>query len=113
MSLDELLHNGKIEAHKTDTPEIKAKIDIADRNIRSADKIISLNDIDLDDTAYKEAYNAMLESSMALMYHKGYRVKQKSTQHWITYQFIKAEFSDVFDTNIHVNCFYSLLRFLV
>jgi uncharacterized protein (UPF0332 family) len=61
--------------------------------LAAAKKIGALNDPVTDDTAYKSAYNAMLQYSTALMYKKGYRTKDRSKHHYITIEFIKIVYS--------------------
>ena len=104
MDLSELLQNRKIERYQSSRAEIDSKINIADANLRSCNKIVPMNDPDVDDTAYKEAYNAILEAATALMYSRGYKVGAKGSHHFITQQFIEAEYAGVFEGNI-INIF--------
>lgn len=95
MSLGELLRRNKIEIYRISPEEINSKISIAEASLRSAKKTVQIDDPDVDDTTYKEAYNAILQAGYALMYSKGYRPKPGS-HHYAVEQFIKSEFSDDF-----------------
>ena len=53
----------------------------------------------MDDTTYKEAYNAMLETGYVLVYSKEYKPKN-SQHHYTVVQFIKAEFSNDFSPEV-------------
>lgn len=95
--LRRLLQDNKIEPYQGNPKEIASKIEISESNIRSAKKIVAINDPDVDDTAYKEAYNAMLEAATALMYHSGYRpARNKGHQHLSVQQFTESEFAGDF-----------------
>jgi len=95
MSLGELLRRNKIEMYQSAPEEMNSKISIAESNLRSAKKTVQMDDPDVDDTTYKEAYNAMLEAGYALMHSKGYRPKPGS-RHYAVEQLIKSEFSNDF-----------------
>jgi len=93
MNLKNLLNDGSIEEFQSNSDQIKDKINIAERDLAAAKKIGALNDSDTDDTAYNAAYNAMLQSSTALMYKNGYRSKDRSKHHYTTIEFIKIVYS--------------------
>lgn len=100
MSLDKLLQNNDIVQTPINDGEIKAKMEIAKRDLSSAKKIIKINQSDTDDTAYVTAYHAILEAGYALVYSKGYHVKARGKHHWIVQQFIESEFSSNFDQDV-------------
>ena len=100
MDLSRLLQNNKIERYQSSQAEIDSKIDIADANLRSCKQIVPMNHPDVDDTAYKEAYNAILQAATALMYSSGYKVRDRGSHHLITQQFIKAEYAKAFEVDI-------------
>ena len=104
MDLSELLQNRRIERYQSSQAEIDSKINIADANLRSCNQIVQVNDPDVDDTAYKEAYNAILEAATALMYSRGYKAGDRGSHHFITQQFIEAEYAGAFEGDI-INIF--------
>jgi uncharacterized protein (UPF0332 family) len=69
MPYERLLQQKKIKAHKADPKEIKALLDLANRDLDVAEKTLSLDS----DWAYTIAYNAILQASRALMFNKGFR----------------------------------------
>ena len=93
MSLKNLLNDGSIEKFTSNTSQIKDKMEIAEKDLEAAKIIGSLKNTKTDDTAYKSAYNAILQSCTALMYKKGYRTKDRSKHHFTTVEFIKIVFS--------------------
>lgn len=100
MDLDRLLQNRKIELYQSSQAEIDSKISIADANLRSCKQIVPINHPDVDDTAYKEAYNAILQAATALMYSSGYKVRDRGSHHLTTQQFIEAEYAGEFEADI-------------
>lgn len=104
MDLDELSQNRKTEIYQSSQAEIDSKTSIADANLRSCKQIIPINHPDADDTACKEAYNAILEAATALMYSSGYKVRDRGSRHLITQQFIEAEHAGAFGGDI-INIF--------
>ena len=96
MNLRRLLQNNSVGQITINSSDIRAKMAIAQRDLKAAKKIVSYNDPDTDDTAYMTAYNAILETGYALMFSKGYRVTSKSGHHLIVQQFVQAEFSSNF-----------------
>ena len=100
MDLSKLLHDKKIVQYQSSQEEIDSKINIADANLRSCKYIVLINDPDVDDTAYKEAHNAILQAATALMYDSGYKVGDRGSHHFITQQFIEAEYAGVFEGDI-------------
>ena len=104
-NLEKLLRDNKIVRYQSSREEIDSKINISESNLRSAKKIIPINDPDVDDTAYKETYNAILEAAMALMYHEGYRVaRERGSHHLIVQQFTEAKFAGDFTADV-INIF--------
>ena len=72
MNLRRLLQNNSIGQITINSSDIRAKMAIAQRDLKAAKKIVSYNDPDTDDTAYMTAYNAILEAGYTLMFSKGY-----------------------------------------
>ena len=97
MNLRELLTTNLIEKIPTDAKSVQSKIWLAERDIRSSQKIIAMNDPDTVDTAYITAYNAILQAGYALMFSRGYRVKARIRSHAVVQQFVESEFSKDFD----------------
>ncbi len=62
MSLEKLLNDNSIELFQSNPQQIKDKIGIAEKALKAARKIVSLNDPDTDDTAYVVAYNTILQT---------------------------------------------------
>jgi len=93
MNLRRLLQDGLVEQFPSSSNQINDKIKIAERDLEAAKTIGALNNPATDDTAYKAAYNAMLQASTALIYKKGYRVIARGSHHYITVEFIKSEYS--------------------
>lgn len=104
MDLSGLLQNRKIGRYQSSQAEIDSKIDIADTSLRSCRQIVTINDPAVDGTAYKEAYNAILQAATALMYSRGYKVVDRGSHHFITQQFIEAEYAGAFDVDV-INIF--------
>ena len=104
MDLGKLLQNRKIERYQSSQAEIDSKIGIADASLKSCKRIVVINDPAVDGTAYKEAYNAILQAATALMYSRGYKVRDRGSHHFITQQFIEAEYAGAFDVDI-INIF--------
>lgn len=100
MSLEKLLRNNSIEAISINRSDVEGKMIIAEREIRSAKKIVEINDRDTDDTAYITTHNAILETGYALMFSSGYRVKTRNRHHLVVQQFVESEFSSNFDSDI-------------
>lgn len=101
MDLKRLLQDSKIESYQSRPEEIASKIGISESNLRAAKKIVAINDPDVDDAAYKEAYNVILEAAMALMYYRGYRpARDRGSQHLNVQQFVESEFADDFDPSV-------------
>ena len=100
MDLGKLLQDKKIVHYQSSRAEIDSKINIADANLRSCKHIVLINDPDVDDTAYKEAHNAILQAATALMYGRGYKAGDRGSHHFITQQFIEAEYAGVFEGDI-------------
>lgn len=93
MSLRNLLNDDSIENFTSNTSQITDKIKIAKRDLDAAKIIVAIHNPKTDDTAYKSAYNSILQSCTALMYKKGYRPKDRSKHHFTTVQFIKIVYS--------------------
>lgn len=94
MNLRRLLSDGSIERFQSNRNQINDKMEIAEKHLRAAQKIVQMNDVDTDDSAYLSAYNAILEAGYALMFDKGYRPKDRSRHHLTVQRFIESEFSN-------------------
>lgn len=70
MNLSDLLKKRLIEQFKSDTEQVRKEMEIARRDISAAKKMLQIEEWGW---AHNAAYNAMLQSARALMFHKGYR----------------------------------------
>jgi len=69
MSFDRLLKDGKIKPFRATKEEIERSIELAERDLEVAAKMLS----DSPDWALSIAYNAVIQASRAYMFHAGYR----------------------------------------
>ena len=100
MSLRRLLSDGSIEQFQSNQSQINDKMEIAEKHLRAAKKIVTINDVDTDDSAYLSAYNAILQTGYALMFSKGYRPKARDKHHLVVQQFIESEFTNDFPLDV-------------
>jgi uncharacterized protein (UPF0332 family) len=84
MTYEKLIKQGRIKAYDTSEKEIQRLLEIASRDLSTAEHTIEVNP----DWAYNISYNAMLQSSRALMLRKGFRPRGPS-QHATVVQFVK------------------------
>jgi uncharacterized protein (UPF0332 family) len=84
MAYENLIRQRRIIAYKASEREIQRLLEIASRDLSTAQSILDADP----DWAYNIAYNAMLQSSRALMFQKGYRPRE-SSQHATMADFIK------------------------
>ena len=93
MAYERLIKQGRIKSYNASEQEIRSLLKIAARDLSTAEGVLSIDS----DWAYNISYNAMLQSSRALMLRKGYRPRG-SSQHATVVQFIKEtlgkEYSD-------------------
>ncbi len=84
MTYEGLIKQGLIKAYNASEKEIRSLLEIASRDLSTAENMVSINP----DWAYNISYNAMLQSSRALMLRKGFRPRG-SSQHATVVQFVK------------------------
>lgn len=72
MDLSELLRKDLIEKFQSDEDQIRNEITNAEKQLRSAEKMLGIEEWGYAHTA---AYTAMLHAARALMFRKGYRPK--------------------------------------
>lgn len=95
MNYSELLRNNRIKPGKFSKKQIHECLNLAERDIRTAKKIIN-EDLDW---GYNIAYNAMLQAARAFMFSKGYRTIGEG-QHATTIQFAKKALGGKFSSTI-------------
>lgn len=103
MPYERLLQQKRIKAHTADPKEIKALLDLANRDLVVAEKTLGLDA----DWAYTIAYNAILQASRALMFSKGFRPR-RSAGHIAVIQFIRESLGPKHAE--HVNLFDQMRR---
>jgi len=69
MPYDKLLQQGRIRHHAANPKEIRALLDLANRDLSVAGSTLEVDP----DWAYTIAYNAVLQASRALMFSQGFR----------------------------------------
>ncbi len=84
MTYERLIKQGRIKAYDASEKEIRSLLEIASRDLSTAKNMVSINP----DWVYNISYNAMLQSSRALMLRKGFRPRGPS-QHATVVQFVK------------------------
>jgi hypothetical protein len=89
MIFDDLLDARLIERAAVTPAEIADLLEVARRDIRTAQILVST---DLD-WAFAVAYNAILQSSVAYMYHLGFRPRGEG-KHFNTFRFIEQALPD-------------------
>lgn len=85
MSYQPLERAGLIEPYRVPQAEIKALLEVARRDVKTAQELMN---IDLD-WALIVAYNAVLQAGLALMYAKGYRPRGPD-RHKTVIRFLRA-----------------------
>lgn len=83
MAYEKLLKQGRIKNYDASEQEIQSLLEIASRDLSTARSIVSIDP----DWAYNISYNAMLQSSRALMLQMGFRPRG-SSQHTTVVQFV-------------------------
>ena len=84
MTYERLIKQGLIKAYSASEKEIRSLLEIASRDLSTAENMVGINP----DWAYNISYNAMLQSSRALLLRKGFRPRG-SSQHATVVQFVK------------------------
>jgi uncharacterized protein (UPF0332 family) len=95
MGIDELLRKRKIYPHRASRREIERTLQLADRDLRIA-RLTMAEDWDW---AFSIAYNAVLQSSRAYMYSRGFRPAAEQG-HKNTFAFMRATLGDEFSSMI-------------
>jgi len=95
MGIDELLRKRKIHRHRPSQEEIERTLQLADRDLRMA-RLTMAEDWDW---AFSIAYNAVLQSSRAYMYSRGFRPAAEQG-HKNTFAFMRATLGDEFSSMI-------------
>ncbi len=94
MKFEELEKEGLIKSLPVDKRRVKDSFELAERDLRTATKILK----DDHDWAFSIAYNSMLQAARALMFSRGYR-PSGDAQHISVVKFVEAslskDFSDV------------------
>ncbi len=88
MPYERLIKGGRIRPYDASEQEIRSLLEIAARDLATAQRTISIDP----DWAYNISYNAMLQASRALMLRMGYRPRG-SSQHTTVVQFVKEAIS--------------------
>lgn len=89
MTYESLIKQGRMTAYTSSGKEIENLLEIAKRDLSTAKSMVEIDP----DWSYKISYNAMLQSSRALMLRKGYRPRG-SSQHATVVQFIQETIGD-------------------
>ena len=77
MTFEDLLSKGLIKRYKATAGQVKSRMELAQRDLRTAE---TLSNTDRD-WAYSIAYNAILQATRALMFAEGYRPGTGEGQH--------------------------------
>lgn len=83
MTYERLIKQGRIKTYDASEKEIRSLLEIASRDLSTAKNMVSINP----DWVYNISYNAMLQSSRALMLRMGFRPRG-SSQHATVVQFV-------------------------
>lgn len=89
MSLSDLLKKRLVEKFDADPEQIKNEIEIAKSNVKSARRILQIEEWEI---AHNTAYNAILQAARALMFAKGYRPMSQE-HHVAVISFTQAVYS--------------------
>lgn len=84
MPYDKLLQQGRIRPHVANPKEIRALLDLADRDLHVAELTLKVDP----DWAYTIAYNSILQASRALMFSQGFRPR-RSEGHVTVVRFVR------------------------
>lgn len=98
MDYQELVRKGLIKPFKTSTSQIRGRIELAKRDIKTA-KTTMAHDRDW---AFGIAYNAILQATRALMFAKGFRPRAGQGQHKVAVQFAEITLGEKFQDEIHI-----------
>ena len=95
MPFERLISKGKIKPYPSRPIEIKHLIEVAERDLTAANHNLQDNP----DWAYSMAYNAVLQTSRALMLSKGYRPRG-AEQHATVVSFVREMLGNSFTDQI-------------
>jgi uncharacterized protein (UPF0332 family) len=95
VDLSELLRKERVEKFQSDPNQIRNQVEIAKSDLSSAKKILGIEEWRV---AHNEAYNAMLQAGVALMFSKGYR--PKGQHHVAAIEFVQAVYSAKFQPEV-------------
>lgn len=98
MSYEELLNKGLIKRFKPSPSQVKNRIELAQRDIKSA-KVMMASDRDW---AFAMAYNAILQATRALMFAKGFRPGTGEGRHKVAVQFAEITLGEKFHNEIYI-----------
>jgi len=84
MSIEELIKNGSIHPFKATQYEVDKAIEIAQRDLAQAERLLG----ESLDWCYSIAYNAVLQACRAYMFHLGYR-PASGEAHKATFEFMR------------------------
>lgn len=96
MNYETLLGKGLIKPLKAEPSQIKSRLDLAARDLKTAKQMMDQSR----DWAYNIAYNALLQASRALMLAEGYRPTSGEGQHKVTILFAEAALGERFESEI-------------
>jgi uncharacterized protein (UPF0332 family) len=92
MNLKDCLSKGYLRKHETTQKEISALLRIAERDLRTAEKLC-----DEIDWQFAIAYNAALQLASIPIRASGYRATTKTGHHWITFATLPVFLGKEFD----------------
>jgi uncharacterized protein (UPF0332 family) len=95
MSYENLLKQGRIKPHKVRREEVLSLFDLASRDLRAAERTLSVDT----DWAYTMAYNAILQSARAFMLSHGFRPRG-AEQHLTVVQFARETLGEAYRDQI-------------
>jgi uncharacterized protein (UPF0332 family) len=92
MKYDDLINEGRIQKQKISRKEIESALERAERDLKTAQKILGEDW----DWGFAVAYNAVLQASRAYMYSKDFRPSSHEN-HKNTFAFMKLEMGKDFE----------------
>ena len=96
MSYLELQNRGLIHPHHGSKKQAQKYLKLAERDIKTSQKIIAEDW----DWAFSIAYNAILQAGRALMFHEGYRPTSGEGAHIAVVQFAEITLGKAFENEI-------------
>lgn len=98
MNYEELLREGLIKPFKASDKQIRDRMALADRDIKTA-RMIMASDWDW---GFSIAYNAVLQAARALMFSKGYRPSGGEGQHIAAVRFVEIALGEEFGKDVYI-----------